>query len=158
MTSKTFDSANSSKVLTIESTLGGEVRVSIGYGDGMCRDSILLSRADREAIALAVLEAGGVKPVNRPFMLPGTPSQVENTAANLKDFIDRKAKAAKAEAEAKEKLEDEALKFFRVSQLARTDGGFASVVSFSQLSDSEQAQWIAVAEQHRKMAKEAQDA
>ncbi|MGP9528616.1 hypothetical protein [Glutamicibacter sp. AOP5-A2-18] len=145
MTSKTFKNAEGYNIQLSVSKCDGMVEISILYPNGD-EHTTSISPSDAPALALAILEAAGVTETDSPYM--------QEAADNLRAYILIEEKVA-AEAKEQAELEAEALELLRASQCIRTDGMYAYVPSFAELSDPSKTKWLAVARKAREMAKDA---
>jgi len=137
--SKTFKSALDSPVtLEVErETHPAGVYLTIGQA------TILLGASDAPALALAILEAAGAHKDSQDF-LGGAVEQ-------LKFHIGEQDRAT-AEARERAELEAEALELFKASGAYGSDRFF---LKFSDLEETTQSAWLAVARRARELAKEA---
>lgn len=155
MTSKTFKSAfeDSSYRLEVCKNAGAEHASLWILGCGSASTSIAIADKDAPALALAILEAAGVVPVQRDYESydDGTPAHLQAVAYFLKQHNEARERAT-AEARERAELEAEALELFKASGAYGSDRLF---LKFSDLEETTQSAWLAVARRARELAKEA---
>lgn len=152
--SKTFKSAyaeHGDQKLNIIGVDDG-VRVSVDHGSHGAK-GIIIAPSDAPALALAILEAAGFK---AEFHATGTFQdgdcwQLENVAQVIKDYLSIKDAEA-AEAEARAKLEAEALKLLLAFQTI--DDPDNRGCEWRQYGTNTKDKWLAVARRAREMRAE----
>ncbi|WP_417372975.1 hypothetical protein [Glutamicibacter protophormiae] len=144
MTSKTFKSTATNRTLTVEGHFNGEFAVV--FSDDSSLD-LMLQGGDAPALALAILEAAGVKGTSTGGLI--THDRVAVT--NLKIHIEKQAKRT-AEAKEQAKLEAEALELLNAE---REEFSCTPVRDLSEVPARDQRAAIAVARRARELAKEA---
>lgn len=111
--SKTFSNTSGNRdIRVIDSSERGFIIRAIDHA-GARSVAVTFNNDTAPALALAILEAAGVEPVNHSVTGLGKPNWLEGIAHSLKLHIEHEAKAT-AEAEAQAKLEAEALEFLNV--------------------------------------------
>lgn len=154
MNTKTFtDPTNDSNELIVDKSPTGKVRLTT---DSRAYTGVLLAPSDAPALALAILEAAGVvhhDPDDTPYEKS---ERTENMGAlNMSAFYLAKhvndAEKAEFLAKAQAELEAEALELFKASGAYGSDRFF---LKFSDLEETTQSAWLAVARRAREINKE----
>lgn len=151
MTIKTFKSShNYLHDMEVDTHPDGSVRFSVDadYFVGFC-----VSPSDAPALALAILEAAGVVPVQRDYESydDGTPAHLQAVAYFLKQHNEAQERTT-AEARERAELEAEALE---LCNEFIEDMGYDRVDSWDGSVPSKKEAWLAVARRARELAKEA---
>ena len=149
---KTFKSAfeDSSYRLQVCKYTGDEHVTLWILGRGSDSAIIAIDPSDAPALALAILEAAGVEPVDHKVTGLGKPNWLEGIAHGLKLHIEHDAKRT-AEAEAQAKLEAEALELLNVR---RKFEGIEHVDALDDVPKATRNLWLAVARKARELNKE----
>ena len=152
--SKTFEGFSSDRELEVRGAEdGSQVDLRIRRaGTGIFTVGIAIAPSDAPALALAILEAAGHRPVAYdPERLSGD-DLLAYIAHRLAVHVGDEAKRT-AEAEAQAKLEAEALELMNAQREA---GGLPTCATWDGFSDGVRVIWLAVARRAREMAKENQ--
>lgn len=147
--SKTFKSMSTYKVITVaaeRNVPGFFLEIQPSDGDS---ETISLASSEAPALALAILEAAGVKATRRPpNFIAGSDYQLENAAYEIDEYIRAREITAAAEAD-RVKLEAEALKlcneFYSESATSWKE---------ARISAGQKESWLAVARAARELNKE----
>lgn len=105
MSTKTFKSASSGRVLEVER---GAATVDLFIGKAGSFKCFEVNLADAPTLALAILEAAGVRPGKWGGFTHGTPQHLQSIAADLKSYIRHRDEAAERAAREAERLAAEA--------------------------------------------------
>jgi len=143
VTSKTFKSALSANELSVRRASDGLVTLYFETSN------IHLDPSDAPALALAVLEAAGVKASFDPDATFGTAEHLGHIQDHLQDYVNAQERAA-VEAKERAELEAEALDYWKAFNNA-TDLVSFDDIQWSDLLPESQAKWLAVARRAREM-------
>lgn len=145
MTSKTFKSTmTDSRELEVDVIFSNPRLLIKESGNG--RSGFVFAPSDAPALALAILEAAGVEAT--PM---ATSVAFGTVVADLQRLIAEQERAT-AEARERAELKAEALELFKASGAYGSDRLF---LKFSDLEETTQSAWLAVARRARELAKEA---